>query len=145
MYGNCNTAGVARDCGPASQSKYHGYAPWRGYYGGHYRRPKYNVPVNINNTEAAFEVHVYAVGFKKENIKISVVDDVLCISGTREVEKEPDFTRQEFPVRSFERTLGLNGQVDASKISARQEEGVLIVVLPKNEAAQSKTQEIEVN
>ena len=41
--------------------------------------------------------------------------------------------------------LNLNGQVDAAAISAKQEDGVLIITLPKNAEAQKPSQEIPVN
>jgi HSP20 family protein len=114
---------------------------------GHFRRPKYNLPINVADNETNFEVFVYALGYAKENIKISVTDDVLYISGTRTVDEEnlPNFSKQEYPIKSFERMLNLNGKVDVANISAKQEDGVLIVTLPKNEEAQKQSQEIPVN
>ncbi|RKR81352.1 HSP20 family protein [Mucilaginibacter gracilis] len=105
------------------------------------------MPLNITDNETNFEVHVYAVGFLKENIKLSVTDDVLYISGTRTLDEnqEPNFSRQEFPVKSFERVLNLNGQVDAQNISATQSNGVLTITLPKTVEAQKPAQEIKVN
>lgn len=110
------------------------------------RRPKYNVPLNVSETDTTFEVHVYALGFQKEHIKISVADDLLHITGTRTIDEDniPVFSRQEFPVRSFERVLGLSEAVDQTAITARQVEGVLIVTLPKTTQAQATVQEIEV-
>jgi HSP20 family protein len=114
---------------------------------GHFRRPKYNLPINIADNETNFEVFVYALGYAKENIKISVTDDVLYITGTRAVDEEnlPNFSKQEYPIKSFERMLNLNGKVDVANITAKQEDGVLIVTLPKNAEAQKQSQEIPVN
>jgi len=124
------------------------YGPfWGGRPGGPFRRPKYNVPLNIVDTETAYEVHVYALGFAKENIRLAVVDDVLYISGTRTLDETnpPVFSRQEYPVKSFERTVSLRGQVDTGAIRARQEAGVLIVTLPKHPAAQQPAQQIGID
>jgi HSP20 family protein len=144
MYGKCNSAGGAWEGGPAYKKFYGKYAP--GAFGGYPRRPKYNVPINISDHETHFQVDVYAVGFAKENIKISVVDDVLYISGTRTIDEnnQPNFSRQEYPVKSFERMVSLNGQVDTSGIKARQEDGVLSVILPKSAEAQQPAQDITV-
>jgi HSP20 family protein len=110
-----------------------------------HQRPKYNVPMNIIENTDAYEVHVYALGFQKENIKLSIAEDILYISGTRELQEEaPNFINQEFPIRSFERIVSLRGQVDASLISARQEDGILKITLPKNQAAKTPAQEIKV-
>jgi len=141
MFRNYNTDRDAQGCGPAHGK--HGHY----YRGGHFRRPKYNLPINIADNEANFEVYVYALGYARENIKISVQDDVLYVSGTRTVDEEnlPNFSKQEYPIKSFERMLNLNGQVDITAITAKQEDGVLIITLPKNAEAQKPSQEIPVN
>jgi HSP20 family protein len=140
MFRNYNSARGAQGCGPAHGK--HGH-----FRGEHFRRPKYNLPINIADNETNFEVYVYALGYAKENIKISVTDDVLYVSGTRTVDEEslPNFSKQEYPIKSFERMLNLNGQVDINAISAKQEEGVLVITLPKNVEAQKPSQEIPVN
>lgn len=84
-------------------------------------------------------------GFSKEQIKLTVSDEVLYVSGTRELpDPAPRFTKQEFPVKHFERVIALNGQIDTAQISARQEDGVLYITLPKTEAARQPDQEIKV-
>ena len=140
MFRNYNSARGAQGCGPAHGK--HGH-----FRGEHFRRPKYNLPINIADNETNFEVYVYAPGYTKENIKISVQGDVLYISGTRVVDEEnlPNFSKQEYPIKSFERMLNLNGQVDITAISAKQEDGVLIITLPKNADAQKPSTEIPVN
>ncbi len=139
MYGKCNTAahGAAR-----RRFQYQ-----RSAFGAGYRRPKYNVPVNIAESESNYEITVYATGFSKQNIKLTVVEDILYISGTRTIDENnpPNFTKQEFPVKSFERSFLLNGQVDTANITAKQEDGVLIVTLPKTPEAQQPEQEIKVS
>ena len=141
MHGRCNSAGY----GPAYGRREfaHGHQP----FGGFYKRPKYNVPVNIEEKENSYEVTVYATGFDKENIKLSVVDQLLYITGTRTIDEnnKPNFTKQEFPVKTFERIISLNNQVDTAGIKARQENGVLIVTLPKTAEAQKPAQEINVD
>ncbi len=111
---------------------------------GFYRRPKYNVPVNIIENETNYEVHVYALSFDKEQIKVSVVNDVLYINGSRQIDENnlPNFIQQEYPIKSFERIIRLHGQVDTANISARQDEGVLKLTLPKTPEAQKSSQEI---
>jgi HSP20 family protein len=110
--------------------------------GGGYRRPKYNVPINISEQEDSFTVYVYATAFEKENIKISVSDDVLYVRGTKAVDEStvPKFVLQEFPVRTFEREVQLRGQVDVQSISAKHENGVLLITLPKLAAASPRVE-----
>ncbi len=141
MYGTCNRAGY----GHAHQHFGKGFS--HRAFGGPLRRPKYNVPVNIAETETAFEVSVYAVGFSKENIRLSVADDSLYITGTRDwgETQPPQFTRQEFPVKTFERVIALGEGIDTTNIRARQEDGVLYITLPKTAEAQKPSQEIKVD
>lgn len=149
MFGRHHRARGAQGCGPATENfRHHRFDPFKMHHMYHsgLRRPKYNVPLNITDNETSFEVHVYAVGFAKDNIKLSVTDDVLYISGTRIIaeDDEPNFSRQEFPVKSFERVLNLNGQVETENISAKQEDGILIITLPKTADAKKPAQEIKV-
>ncbi len=139
MFKNYESAHGAHGCG-------HAYGRHGHFKGGHFRRPKYNLPINIADNETNFEVYVYALGYDKENIKISVQDDILYIAGTRAVDEDnlPNFSKQEYPIRSFERMLNLNGQVDTANITAKQVDGVLIVTLPKSAEAQKPSQEIPV-
>lgn len=138
MYSHCHSG--TRERGTNKRFQGYGGPVWQ-------RRPRYNVPVNIAEKENEFEVTIYATGFDKENIKLTVVDDELFISGTRTMaENEPtQFVRQEFPVRSFERVISLGNQVDKSAITARQEKGILYITLPKTPEATKPEQEISIS
>lgn len=105
------------------------------------KKAKYNVPLNIIDKDEKFEIHVLATGFSKEDIKITVTDDILHIKGNKEIDEEniPKFSRQEFPVKNFERKLSLNASVETQNFTASNENGVLIINLPK-----AKKQYIEV-
>ena len=149
MYNQWNTAGGPQQCGPAQARFERGKFGRFGnpQFGGGYKRPKYNVPVNIADTESAFEVYVYATGFAKDNIKISITDDVLYVTGTATPDENnlPNFLRQEYPIKSFERRIGLHESVDKAAISARHTDGVLIITLPKSKDAAAPSQEIKVD
>ena len=104
------------------------------------------MPTNITEFEDRFEVHIYALSFEKENVKVSVAGDVLYITGTRNFDEanKPNFVRQEYPVKSFERTFELSDRVDVSGIKARHENGVVVVVVPKKAPAAPTQQEITI-
>ena len=137
MNSTCNTQGHTSAYGHY-RTRHH--QEWR-------RRPKFNVPVNIEEKEQQYEVSVYATGFDKENIKLTVSGDDLYINGTRTTDEnfKPVFIKQEFPVRSFQRILFLNGLVNTEEISARQENGILIITLPKIAGSAGKAQEINIS
>ena len=80
-------------------------------------------------------------GMKKEEIEISLHDDLLTLSGERKSEKksdEGDIHRSERFVGRFQRTLTLHAPVDAEKVKATYQDGILTVTLPKAEAAKPK-------
>jgi len=75
-------------------------------------------------------------GVKPEDVKVELEDDVLTISGERRAEHEErneGAYRLERGYGRFVRSLTLPEGVDASKIAARLENGVLEVTVPKPE------------
>lgn len=98
-----------------------------------FRRPKYNVPMNVADHGDHYQIQVYAVSFDKADITVRVVNDQLVIQGTRahDTANDPNFLLQEYPLKSFERVLPLSNRVDTTGIVAKQENGVLILTVPK--------------
>lgn len=141
MFGHC-AAGRSNDYGHAPGKHWHPGKFGRFAYGP--RRPKYNIPVNIEETDTSYEIYLYALGFDRENITVSVVKDVLYVSGKRNVEEgfNPNFIHQEYPVRAFEKSFVLNDTVDVENISAKQVNGVLIVTCPKLPEAQRREYDV---
>ncbi len=102
--------------------------------------------VNIEEREGAFLLCVYAAGLEKDKFKLSVQDNVLTVSHeTDKQSTERKFIYQENNLYAFERSFQLNGQVVTEQISATYIDGVLVVNLPKSEAAQQSGQEIKIN
>ncbi len=109
-----------------------------------YRRPKHNIPVNIIERDTEFELHLHALTYDKENIKVSVVGDTLYISGKRTpADEHPNFLLQEYPIKSFERSFELSERADKANIKAHHKDGVLIVIVPKVGTVDAP--EVEVN
>jgi len=139
-----NPAGSTKACIPAFNKSINDPA-CQYFYSPRHRRAKYNVPLNISETDTEYVIDLYATGFLKEHISIKVIDDTLYIKGNKPNEESRSFTLQEFPIRIFERTLFLNGMVDTDHISAKSKQGVLIIRLPKTIEAQSHEKEIFVS
>lgn len=98
--------------------------------------------VDIIENEKAFELHVAVPGMNKEDFKIDVNDNYLTISGERKFthEKSDDHFRSfETQYGSFSRSFSLPEQVDANKISAKYNNGILELVVPKDEKKTLKT------
>jgi HSP20 family protein len=130
----------------ASNQSHHGKHHGKHFGGGSFRRAKYNIPANIAETDTGYEIHLYALGYDKSNINITVVDEVLYVTGTREIPEDyrPNFIRQEFPIKSFEKVFHLNEGIDTTAIVAKQEDGVLIITLPKKPEAQRQERNVDI-
>ena len=105
-------------------------------------RPTYTAPaINVIETEKEYEVELAAPGLSKEDFRVHVdSDNNLHIemekkSENKEGHKHGRFLRREFSYEKFQQTLLLPDDVDAEKIEAKVEKGVLQVTLPKKEKA----------
>jgi HSP20 family protein len=84
---------------------------------------------------------------KKDEVKVTTENGVLCISGERKTEKEEKnkkYHRIERSFGSFERAFTVPEDADANKIAAEFKDGVLKVHLPKTPAAKPKPIEVKV-
>lgn len=90
--------------------------------------------IEVFEKEDKFVVKAELPGMKEEDIDISVVGDRLTIKGERKTEsevKEEDYYCCERSYGSFSRSITVPSNVDAKKIEASYEDGVLEVNLPK--------------
>jgi len=84
---------------------------------------------------------------RKEDVKISVENGMLTISGERRFEKEEKRKKHHRTERSygtFFRSFTLPSDANADKIKAKFKNGLLMVHLPKNEKAKPKQIEVQV-
>ncbi|MFN0086921.1 MAG: Hsp20/alpha crystallin family protein [Blastocatellia bacterium] len=84
---------------------------------------------------------------KKEDVTVSIENNVLTIHGQRKFEedmKKENYHRVERRYGEFTRSFALPGFIDASKIDAEFKEGVLRVAMPKREEAKAKQIEVKV-
>ena len=75
-------------------------------------------------------------GIDPDKIDISVEDDYLTVSGSREEKKETkeeDYYSKEIKRGSFERTVKLSHAVKKDKADASYKDGVLKITIPKDE------------
>ncbi len=95
--------------------------------------------VNIKESNEGFNLSLEAPGFEKDNFKVELDNDRLTISAevkNEEEESNERYTRREFRARSFSRSFVLGENlVDGESISAKYENGILNVSLPKKEEA----------
>lgn len=97
--------------------------------------------VNTREGEFAYHIDVDLPGVKKEDITIDVHDGVLTISGERnfkEEVKEEDYYKVETSFGKFQRTFTLPENIDVENINATCNDGVLEVVIPKQEKIENR-------
>ncbi|MDP3025301.1 MAG: Hsp20/alpha crystallin family protein [candidate division Zixibacteria bacterium] len=105
---------------------------------------------NVDMAETKDEIVLTAElpGFKKEDIKLSVEDHSITLSGEKkskyeEEEKKGNYYRLERRFGSFTRSFALPTPVEADRVKAVYKDGILKVTLPKSEEAKKK--EIPIN
>jgi HSP20 family protein len=104
-------------------------------------------PVNITETKDAYQVDLLVPGLSKEDFKINLENKTLTISAEKAAETKDENQKQlrrEFSFRSFKRSFTLNEQVDAEKIQAKYENGILKLQLAKKENVQDAAKVIVV-
>lgn len=98
--------------------------------------------VNIKETAETYEVEVAAPGMEKSDFNITLDGNLLTISSVKEhkeISEQENFTRREFSYQSFQRSFELpKNVVDEEQITARYENGLLALKIPKKEEAKQK-------
>jgi HSP20 family protein len=108
-----------------------------------------HVPVNIRETDRAYEIEVVAPGLRKEDIHVAMSNNMLTVSFEHKEEdkqesKSEGYLRKEYRVQSFSRSFTLDDSVNADQINAEYKDGILRVSLPKKEGGQQLAKNIEV-
>ena len=97
--------------------------------------------INVGEDADSYYVRAHAPGMEPEDIELTVVGKNLTIQGSRKTPEKVEgarFHRQERNFPSFNRAIGLPGEVQADKVSAESKDGVLVITLPKVEEAKPK-------
>jgi HSP20 family protein len=105
----------------------------------------WNPPVDVVEEEGELILTMEVPGMKRDDIMIDVADTSLTIKGEKksEIEKQDvNFRLVERSYGAFERTFSLPRSVDAARIQAEYQDGVLRVHMPKTAQAQGRRVEI---
>ena len=90
----------------------------------------------IAETEKAFEIEVAVPGFDKKDFNIDLNDGLLTISGERKFEKkqsEKNFYSIQTEYGTFKKSFQLPDNIQSDKIEATYENGILSLIIPKDE------------
>jgi HSP20 family protein len=100
------------------------------------------MPIDLSETDTEYTVHASLPGFKPEDVKVSVQNNVLTIEGERKYDREAKEGERnlisEHRYGKVSRSFSFATPVDADRAQANFEHGVLTLTLPKTEAARPK-------
>ncbi len=98
--------------------------------------------VNIRETHDDFIIEVAAPGLTKNDFRVNLEKGQLVISSEHNEEKkenENNYSRKEFSYQAFQRSFSLDENlVDGEKISAKYNDGILFITIPKKEEVKPK-------
>jgi len=103
--------------------------------------------VDIAEHDEQYLVKVELPGVNKEDVKITLENNILTIRGEKKQEKETrkeSYHRVERSYGSFQRSFTLPTTIKSDKIDAAYKDGILQITLPKAEEAKPKQIEVKV-
>lgn len=107
-----------------------------------------DVKVEVSETDKDLRIDAELPGIEEKDVEVTLSDDVLTIKGEKKVEREEaekDYRLSERRYGSFTRTFRVPESVDAEKITARFEKGVLKIDLPKRPGTKAAKRKIDVS
>ncbi|MGB0402830.1 MAG: Hsp20/alpha crystallin family protein [Salibacteraceae bacterium] len=112
-------------------------------------KPEFSPAVNIRENEGGFVLELAAPGYAKSDINLEVKNKTLTISSTKEEIKEEkkeddNYTRKEFGITSFSRSFNLPEDVDRDGITAKYNEGILVLSIPRKPDEEKKVKQIQI-
>lgn len=131
------------------------YDPWRDFFNlesffpADFRPAKSSLPaVNISEDDKGFNIEVVAPGFKKEDFKVNVEDDILTISAEAKTETsegdKKQYNRREYSYSSFTRSFQLPDNAKDDGINAAYSDGILKLTIPKSEQQVKASKQIAI-
>ena len=102
--------------------------------------------VDVYEDEHNVTLKIEVPGIEEKDIDVRLENNTLTVHGERKIEKEEkeeNYRRVERQYGSFTRTFNLPPTVEAEKVQADYDKGVLKITLPKK--AEAKPKQIKVN
>src|SRR5216684_2485197 len=100
-------------------------------------------PVDVYEDEHNITLKIEVPGIDEKDIEVRIENNTLTVHGERKLEKEENFRRVERQYGSFTRSFTLPTTVDAEKVQAHYDKGILKVQLAKK--AEAKPKQIKVS
>ncbi len=102
--------------------------------------------IDLSETKDSYLLKAELPGVSKDDVKVTLTEDLLTISGEKKVEKESkehDVHRSERVYGAFTRSFRLPGPVAGDKVHAEYHDGVLTLTIPKTESARPREIQIQ--
>ena len=103
--------------------------------------------IDVSETKESYVIHAELPGVKKDDVKITMHDNLISIRGEKKSETEKkteNLHRIERRYGTFERSFALAGTVKNDAVEAKYDNGVLTITLPKTEEAKEKIVDVKV-
>jgi len=104
-------------------------------------------PANIIEHNEHYKIDMAAPGMEKADFNVKLDGKILTISSEKKAEVTSEtekIIRKEFSYKSFKRSFTLDEKIDAANISAKYENGILKLTLPKKEELKYAAKEISI-
>jgi len=136
---------LQREMNRLFESFWGGVEPRMGLAGG---TSFYSPTVDVHETDQAYQITAELPGLSESDVEINLRDNNLIIAGEKKLEHEEKQGDRHYSERSygrFQRVIPLAVEVDADKVQAKFDKGVLTIDMPKNAKARDKTRRIQIN
>lgn len=104
-------------------------------------------PVNITEHADAYQIDLSAPGYDKADFNLKLDGNILTISAEKKTENKTEnekVIRKEFTAKSFKRSFTVDDKIEAGNITAKYENGILFVTLPKKAEVKAAAKEITI-
>lgn len=104
-------------------------------------------PANIVEKNDHYQIELAVPGMEKADFNVKLEDNLLTISAEKKTEKNAEtdkMIRREFSHKAFKRSFTIDEKIDTAAISAKYENGILTLELPKKEDVKNGSKEISI-
>ena len=97
-------------------------------------------PINVGASPERVDVYLFAAGLDTKDLDISIQQNLLAVSGRRQVEtyEDADYYRRERFEGEFRRVVALPDDVDPERVEATYRDGVVQITVQRRESARPR-------
>jgi HSP20 family protein len=101
--------------------------------------------VNVGHTPERVDVYLFAPGIDPKSLDISIQQNLLTVSGQREIrlDEQASYYRQERFSGEFRRVISLPEDVDPERVRASYRDGIVLIRVERRESARPRQIEIQ--